>query len=38
VLIERLEKGEVGGLGLYYQPTAKASTKTGQYAWRRTKA
>ena len=38
VLIERLEKGEIGGLGLYYQPTAKASAKPGKYAWRRTKA
>ena len=24
---QRLEKGEVGGLGLYYQPTAKGSTQ-----------
>lgn len=38
VLIERLEKGEVGGLGLYYQPTAKAASKPGKYSWRRTKA
>ncbi|MEP9386703.1 DUF934 domain-containing protein [Mesorhizobium sp. KR9-304] len=37
VLIERLEKGEVGGLGLYYQPTGKESAKTGTYSWRRKK-
>lgn len=35
VLIGRLEKGDVGGLGLYYQPTAKASAVPGQYSWRR---
>src|SRR5262245_60200109 len=35
VLIERLEKGEVGGLGLYYQPSAKPSDKPGKYSWRR---
>jgi uncharacterized protein (DUF934 family) len=35
VLLQRLEKGEVGGLGLYYQPTARASAKAGKYAWRR---
>jgi uncharacterized protein (DUF934 family) len=35
VLIQRLEKGEVGGLGLYYQPTATASAKSAKYAWRR---
>ena len=38
VLINRLEKGDVGGLGLYYQPTAKGSSKPGKYSWRRTKA
>ena len=38
VLIKRLEKGEVGGLGFYYQPTAKASATTGKYSWRRRKA
>jgi uncharacterized protein (DUF934 family) len=37
VLIERLEKGEIGGIGLYYQPTAKAS-KSGKYSWRRTRS
>jgi uncharacterized protein (DUF934 family) len=38
VLINRLEKGDVGGLGLYYQPTAEGSNKPGKYSWRRTKA
>jgi uncharacterized protein (DUF934 family) len=38
VLIERLEKGEVGGIGVYFQPAAKASSKTGKYSWRRTRA
>ena len=38
VLIKRLEAGEVGGLGLYYQPTAKGSGKPGKYSWRRTQA
>jgi uncharacterized protein (DUF934 family) len=37
VLIRRLENGEVGGLGHYYQPTAKAMAKTGKYSWRRTR-
>ncbi|HWK67774.1 MAG TPA: DUF934 domain-containing protein [Rhizobiaceae bacterium] len=38
LLIERLEKGEVGGLGLYYQPAAKALPRGGKgapYSWRR---
>ena len=35
VLIERLERGEIGGLTLHYQPAAKASTAEGKYAWRR---
>lgn len=38
VLIGRLEKGEVGGLGLYYQPTATASARKGKYSWRRARA
>ena len=38
VLIERLEKGETGGLALHYQPAARASAKPGKYSWRRTKA
>jgi uncharacterized protein (DUF934 family) len=37
VLIARLEKGEVGGIALHYQPAAKSSAKTGRYAWRRTR-
>lgn len=38
VLIERLEKGETGGLPLYYQPTVKPAagpTKGAEYSWRR---
>lgn len=38
VLIERLEKGETGGLPLYYQPTTKPAsgpTKGAKYSWRR---
>jgi uncharacterized protein (DUF934 family) len=38
LLIERLESGEVGGIGLYYQPTAKAAHGAGKgapYSWRR---
>ena len=38
VLIERLEKGETGGLALHYQPAARVSAKPGKYSWRRTKA
>ena len=35
VLIERLEEGRIGGLSLYYQPTAKAADRAGQkYSWR----
>ncbi len=35
VLIERLEKGDTGGIGLHYQPTA-APAEAGQgYSWRR---
>lgn len=37
VLLKRLEKGETGGLGLYYQPTGKDSAHTGKYSWRRTR-
>ncbi|HTV68521.1 MAG TPA: DUF934 domain-containing protein [Rhizobiaceae bacterium] len=35
VLIQRLEKGETGGLPLYYQPTTKPAAKGGRYSWRR---
>ena len=35
VLIKRLESGEVGGIGVYYQPAAKASAGAGKYSWRR---
>ncbi len=35
VLAARLEKGETGGLGLYYQPTATSETASGKYSWRR---
>jgi len=36
VLIERLERGEVGGLPLHYQPTSKPAAKGAKYSWRRT--
>lgn len=35
VLLRRLEKGVKGGLGVYYQPSAKPSEKGEGYAWRR---
>ncbi len=35
VLIERLERGDTGGLGLYYQPTARSGAQAGRYSWRR---
>lgn len=35
VLIQRLEKGDIGGLPLYYQPTAKLAEGGGKYSWRR---
>jgi uncharacterized protein (DUF934 family) len=35
VLIQRLEKGDIGGLPLYYQPTAKPAAKGAAYSWRR---
>lgn len=38
VLIDRLEKGEVGGIALHYQPAAKGAApagKGGSYSWRR---
>lgn len=40
VLIRRLEEGRVGGLGLYYQPTAKPAaepSKGAPYSWRRSR-
>ncbi|MDW6025739.1 DUF934 domain-containing protein [Mesorhizobium sp. BAC0120] len=38
VLIRRLEQGKVGGIPLYYQPTAaKPSNKGEKYSWRRTR-
>lgn len=38
VLLKRLEEGRVGGLGLYYQPTAVAEPKGPKYSWRRVRA
>ena len=35
VLIERLERGEVGGLPLHYQPTAVPASGGATYSWRR---
>lgn len=37
VLIERLEKGDTGGIPLYYQPTAKPAEAGQGYSWRRRK-
>lgn len=40
VLIERLEKGETGGIPLYYQPAAKPAGAAGKgagYSWRRSR-
>ena len=38
VLIERLEKGQAGGIALHYQPTSKPADREGQkYSWRRTR-
>ena len=37
VLIERLEKGDTGGIPLYYQPTAKPAAPGPGFSWRRTK-
>lgn len=37
VLIERLDRGETGGLGLYYQPTSQPAAAAGRYSWRRTR-
>ena len=38
VLLKRLEEGRTGGLGLYYQPTAKPEPNGPKYSWRRTRA
>jgi len=41
VLIKRLEEGDTGGIGLYYQPTAKPAdepTKGATYSWRRSRS
>jgi uncharacterized protein (DUF934 family) len=38
VLIERLEKGQIGGIALYYQPAAKPAgtvNNGARYSWRR---
>ena len=37
VLIERLERGDTGGIPFYYQPTAKPAAPGPGYSWRRTK-
>ena len=37
VLIERLERGQTGGLGLYGQPAAGGPERSGGYSWRRTR-
>ncbi|MHA6687883.1 DUF934 domain-containing protein [Mesorhizobium sp. A556] len=38
VLLKRLEVGDIGGLPVYYQPSAKLASVSGKYAWRRTPA
>ena len=38
VLIRRLEKGNAGGIPLYYQPAAKPASSATQFAWRRVRA
>ena len=38
VLIRRLEKGDVSGIDLHYQPAATASANAGKYSWRRIRA
>jgi len=35
VLLRRLEDGEIGGLGVYYQPAARQARPGPSYAWRR---
>ena len=34
-LITRLDKGDIGGLALHYQPTAKPAASGAAYSWRR---
>lgn len=36
VLIARLEKGEVGGLPVHYQPAVRPAAPGAKYSWRRT--
>jgi uncharacterized protein (DUF934 family) len=38
VLLKRLEAGNIGGLGLYYQPAAVSEPKGPSYSWRRVRA
>jgi uncharacterized protein (DUF934 family) len=35
VLLDRLERGDAGGLPLYYQPSAKPAEAGAKYSWRR---
>jgi len=35
VLLRRLEEGRVGGLGFYYQPSARTERPGQRYSWRR---
>ncbi len=37
VLLERLERGQTGGIAQHYQPTAKPSGAGAKYSWRRTR-
>jgi uncharacterized protein (DUF934 family) len=38
VLIKRLEAGEIGGIPLYYQPSAKSAAAAPNYSWRRVRS
>jgi uncharacterized protein (DUF934 family) len=35
VLLKRLQAGDIGGLGVYSQPGARAETSGERYSWRR---
>lgn len=38
VLLRRLEEGRIGGLGVYYQPSARSALPGPRYSWRRAPA
>jgi uncharacterized protein (DUF934 family) len=37
LLVARLEKGDIGGIPLHYQPTATPAVRSGGLSWRRTR-